>query len=192
MAKNSQEVSKPLRNLRHERFCLSYIRLDGNGTRAYMSAYPRATPESARAEAVRVLAIPSVAGRLEYLRTIEFKREWMGAEEAQALLSRNARCDIGGLVWLPGEIDAAGNAITVSRVGDRKMLHEMDPKFRQCIKAVRVKDGEWFYQLRDGDKHLTSMAQHHKIIDSDVSVSVTIGFAEKLRAATEKRLKAKK
>lgn len=184
------DPSKPLKNVRYERFALAYIRHEGNGTQAYCEVYRRAADGTARAEASRLLTVPSISARVSHLRSVAYKREHMGAEETLALMARISRCDIGELVWKAGEQDAAGNQIAAERVGTRKLLHEMPVEFRRCVKSIKVReDGSWEFTLRDGDKHLTSIAQHHKLINSDMNVTVNVGFAERLREAREKRLK---
>lgn len=55
-----------LKNKRHERFCLEYSRL-GDGTKAYLIAFPNSSHKSAGANAVRLLKNPKVKGRIREL-----------------------------------------------------------------------------------------------------------------------------
>lgn len=180
--------AKPIRNLRQERFCLAYIRLDGNAARAYQEAYRQRRAQVAAVDGFRTLRYPHIQARINYLRTQAFKREHMGAEEVLREMARIGRVDLGDVIWKTGERDSAGNE-TVP--GTRKPLHELPQSIRRCVKSIKLdEDGRWELTFWNKDHQLTNIAQHHKLLaDSGVTVNIQLGFSERLRAAREKRLK---
>lgn len=191
--KKDTNPKKPLMNMRYERFVLEYITNGGNAAAAYRSVY-NCNMEASHPRASVLLDRPEIIARIDFLRIKAFKRAHMAADETLAEMARIARCDIGDLVWKPGEIDAAGAQLGPNdpRVGNRKMLHEMPPEVRRCIKSIELTDDGYKIVLWDKDKQLTNLAKHHKIIDADqTNININLGFADKLRAAREKRLKQK-
>lgn len=190
MPKGIPEASKPLKNMRYERFALAVIRLNGNASAAYHEVYPRANPNCCRVESTRLSQREDIRARIAWLTERALRAEHMSANEVLREMARIGRVDIGDLVWKPGELDSAGNTPVP---GTRKPLHELPEAVRRCVKSIKLdEEGRWEIQLWNKDAQLTNIAKHHKLIGGDVTVNVQLGFSERLRAAREKRLKESK
>lgn len=78
------------------RFVEEYLR-DGNGTRAYMAAYPRSGYAAARAGAARLRKVPAVAAELKAARAAQRRRTRLDADRLLRELAAVAFSDIGDL-----------------------------------------------------------------------------------------------
>lgn len=103
-------------------FVAAYLGNGGNGTRAYLAAHPGVKLSTARAEAVRVLAEPSVRDAIEAGRADMLKRHEMAGDEAIALLALRARAD------LAEALDEEGKLLP---------LAQLPTAIRLCVKEVR-------------------------------------------------------
>lgn len=77
-------------NLKQQRFCDEYLK-DGNGTRAYMTAYPDSSEESARTSASDLLTNPNVKQYIEEKNREIHNSKICDVEEIRQLLSEIAR-----------------------------------------------------------------------------------------------------
>jgi phage terminase small subunit len=88
----SQAPDVALRNLQHERFACEYIK-DFNGAQAYARTYPGVTPDTAKANASRLLADANVRSRVEHLAREALAGEKMNAMQVLAGMARIASVD---------------------------------------------------------------------------------------------------
>lgn len=79
-----------LKNKKHQEFVNEYFIRNMNGTDAYQAVYPKATRESARREASRLLTNVDVKAEIE----TRLKEKQMSADEVLSRLSDMARSDI--------------------------------------------------------------------------------------------------
>lgn len=78
-----------------ELFVLEYL-VDFNATRAYLRSHPRCSrPTTASTEGWRMLRKPWIARAVDAGRGAQHERLKMNADEALAIISRNARADLG-------------------------------------------------------------------------------------------------
>lgn len=117
-------------NLKQQRFCDEYLK-DGNGTRAYMTAYPDSSEESARSSACDLLANPNVKQYLEEKNREIHNSKICDVEEIRQLLSEIAR----------GLETGKSESIVVENVGGgiskaRKVTKKPDEKDR--LKALEL------------------------------------------------------
>lgn len=116
-------------NLKQQRFCDEYLK-DGNGTRAYMTAYPDSSEESARSSASDLLANPNVKQYIEEKNREIHNSKICDVEEIRQLLSEIAR----------GE-STKGETIVVENIGNgyskaRAVTKKPDEKDR--LKALEL------------------------------------------------------
>lgn len=129
----------------------------------------------------------NIQAEIERLTQEQLTKEHMSAAEALAVMARIARVDPINLVWKPGELDSAGQPTVAGAI---KSLYEMPESIRVCIKSIKYDImGRPEFQFWSKDAQLTNIGKHHKLLSEQVNVNITLGFAERLRAAREKRLK---
>ena len=175
----------------HEkRFCAIYIRNGRIAAHAYREIRPRVTDGTARVLSSRWMARPEIVAEIDRLTEELLAGEHMSASETLAQMARIARSDIGDLVWKPGELDSGGNATLEGAI---KPLYQMPERVRKCIKSLTWDDlGRPSFSFWNKDLQLTNIGKHHKLLNESVDVNVQVGFAERLRAAREARLKGLK
>lgn len=82
-------------SLRYATFVAAYDANGGNGTRAYLAAYPETTdPMVAASCAYKLLRIAQIKDRIAALAAARFKRLAMSGDEALSLVAGDARADI--------------------------------------------------------------------------------------------------
>lgn len=172
------------------RFCHEYI-VDQNGAQAAIRAGYSA--RSARQLASRMLAREDVWNKIKELQDKALKRVQASADAVIAEWTNLGFSDPGRLVWMPGDLDEAGNAIPAARYGTRKLLHEMPADVRRTIKSIEFVEvrGVQTVKLTLWDKNapLTNLGKNKKLLNDTLDVNVKFGFSERLRQAREKRLK---
>jgi phage terminase small subunit len=92
-------AEKPL-SKKHQRFINEYLKR-WNGTRAYMVVYPKATEETARANASDLLSKTNISAAIAE----RIKESQMSADEAMEILAAHARGDIGQFSDRLGQLD---------------------------------------------------------------------------------------
>lgn len=117
-------------NMKQQRFCDEYLK-DCNGTRAYMVAYPDSDENSARANAVRLLANDNVKQYIDEHNAKLHNSKICDAEEIRQLLTEIAR----------GLDTGKSESIVVENVGGgvskaRKVTKRPDERDR--IKALEL------------------------------------------------------
>lgn len=90
---------KPL-SRKHQKFIAEYLK-QWNGTRAYMAVYPKASEETARANASDLLSKTNISEAI----AARIKESQMSADEAMSLQANIARGDITELLTPLGSID---------------------------------------------------------------------------------------
>ena len=137
----------------HRRFVEEYI-VDGNGTRAYRAAYPRASYAAERTSAGRLLATPTIAREVKAGRAAWRRRTRISADRVLREIAHAAFSDNGE--WF----DADGRPIPP---------HELGPAARRAVAALTVTtatDGSGVvtetFRVRFWDKHraLELLARH--------------------------------
>lgn len=89
----------------HATFVKHYVANGGNGTRAYLAAYPRARSINGAAEnAYKLRKLRSVQAAIAAAQAELWKQQQMDAEEATALIANDARADIRELYDDDGEL----------------------------------------------------------------------------------------
>ena len=108
------------------RFVEEYLASGGNATVAYLRTHPRSGPDSARANAARLIAKASVRKKIRAARRRLRKRTGVKAEDLVAELVKIAYADIGDV------FDFSGDVIRLRR-GDA-----IAPEARQAIAGLEV------------------------------------------------------
>jgi phage terminase small subunit len=104
-------AEKPL-SKKHQRFINEYLKR-WNGTRAYMVVYPKATEETARANASDLLSKTNISAAIAE----RIKESQMSADEAMEILAAHARGDIGQFSDRLGQLDLqAAKELGLSRL----------------------------------------------------------------------------
>jgi hypothetical protein len=172
------------------RFCIAYVGNGRNASAAYRETFPAASDRNARQQGYAWTHRPDIVAEIDRLTEELLTREHMTTAETLAQMARIARSDIGDLVWKPGELNSAGQPTDPGTV---KALFDMPERVRMCIKSLKWDLlGRPEFTFWSKDSALTNIGKHLKLLNESVDVNVQVGFAEKLRAAREKRLKGLK
>lgn len=127
------------------------------------------------------------------LRDKALKRIQASADAVIAEWTNLGFSDAGRLVWMPGDMDDAGNPIPAERYGTRKLLHEMPAEVRRTIKSIEFVEVRGVTTVKvalwDKNAPLTNLGKNKKLLNDTLDVNMKIGFADRLRAARDKRLK---
>jgi len=116
--------SRPLKNARHEKFCLEYL-IDLNGAQAAIRAgYAEG---SAAVTASQFLTKPNISARVEWLKQEQFRRLQMTSDEILAELAIIGRSDIADYI----EVDEDVGTIRV------KGLKSVPRHLRRAIREVK-------------------------------------------------------
>jgi phage terminase small subunit len=95
----TEETVKPL-SRKHQKFVSEYLKR-WNGTRAYMAVYPKASYETAMANAAKLLRETKIAAVI----SAKLTEAQMGADEALEILAAHARGDMGQYTDRLGQLD---------------------------------------------------------------------------------------
>lgn len=109
-------------------FVRLYIANGGNGTRAYLAAYPNCKSlKAAASNAYKLLRSAEIQAAIDALQAEMWKQQGMGPEEVAALIAGDARADIRELY------DEDGNLLPI---------REWPDSIARSVKAIRPgKDG---------------------------------------------------
>lgn len=178
---------------RELRFCHEY-QIDQNGAQAAIRAGYSA--RSARQLGHALLQRADVWAKVCELQDAALKRVQASADKVIAEWTNLGFSDPGKLVWMPGDLDEAGVPIPRERYGTRKLLHEMPAEVRRTIKSIEFIEVRGVQSVKlvlwDKNAPLTNLGKNKKLLNDTLDVNMKIGFADRLRAARDKRLKDSK
>ena len=150
-------------------FCARYISMGQNGTRAYMSVWPRCAEPTARVGATRLLAKPSVKAEIHCLTEAAIKAEHMSANEVIREMTRIASADLMELSDLNGRV---------------RRLRDIPERLRRCISSVkRNRDGTYDFKFWSKDIQLTNLGKFHKLLTERVEFHDKTSLADRMRRA---------
>ncbi len=188
-------------NAREVLFCAKYVELKLNGTRAYMVAFRSANERSASVMASRLLAKPSIIAEVRRVNEAILKASELSSMQVVRNMSDKTDFDYGELAWMPGERDMSNVEVHLLRqpnvcvgtedapcpgphVGTYKPLHELSPRARKMIKAIKYDaQGRKVYELWSKDVSEVNMAKYHKLLVDKVEVSGQVSLADRIKAA---------
>lgn len=96
-----------IKNRKHKIFADSYI-ISDNPTTAYMEAYPKSKPESARVESYRLLQIPTIANY------IEKEKEFIRQERVKNKIKDLKEVDTTKILQREKMVEMVSNAVKIS------------------------------------------------------------------------------
>lgn len=163
----------------HREFCMAYVENLGNGTRAYMSAFPKVKETSARTEASKLLVKPNIRDAIQHLYSLLWAKRTDDLEKSKTynLIHCIGDSDIADVIDLEhgtlavkslSEIPAkAVKAIQSIEFTEKTTAHGMDRNIK-----VRMHDKLSALKLR---------AQLQGMIEEKVenNIEITIRPAEK-------------
>lgn len=186
--------SLPLKNARHEAFCIAYVG-HGNATRAYLEAgySERGAAQSSHA----LLRNPDVTARVDNLRRSKWKALHMGTDELLAILAGQARFNMADIVHVTpqGEpyIDlnkatredmAALTEVTIEDFTDGREVDEEGNVIKRDVRRVKVKAPNKIAAA-------SLLAKNLGLLKDQVEVKISGTFAESMARAEARARKAK-
>jgi hypothetical protein len=190
-------------------FCVRYVEMAQNGTRAYMSIYPNSGERAATTSSGRMLAKAGVRSEIARLTRAALKAGELSAEGVVRAMSWMADFDIGELSWKPGEADSLGRLAHVKvgprpeqgiegcpddcspHVGVYKPVHEMTERARKMIREVKFdSQGRKSFVLWSKESAQLNISKYHKLLVDRVEVANTISLADRIKAARHRALLA--
>lgn len=179
-ANKRKRADKPADKLnpRQIAFAINYA-VSGNGSDAARRA--GYSEKAAGQQAHVLLNNPKVVALIERERADRFKRVRMSGDEVLARLATLARVDVrkvftaGGALKNPGELDD-DTAFCVASV-EAQLVFGDDGAPPEEIRKIK---------LRDPTPALRTLAQHLKLIGSDVNVNVSVDLADRLAKARKR------
>lgn len=136
-------------NPNQERFCWEYILHNGNGSAAYMTAFPSTKRISARANAARLLKNPKIQARIQEIKE-ELKRRYAVSADSlvlylsQALnLDRREFLDDSGNPKSPNELDTEAARIldidfALDRTGKQRAVYRLPTRMQAAVELCRI------------------------------------------------------
>ena len=177
----------PLKNPRHEAFCLEVIRQKNNATAAYIAA--GYSERGAAQSACALLRNPDVKARIDNLRQSGFRALHMSADETLAEIAKVARFSMGSILHLTPDGDpyidlnkasdedmAALSEVTIEDFTDGREVDEQGETVVRQVRRVKAK-------AHSKIGALTLIAKAHGLLIEKHEVSVDGDFATKMAAA---------
>jgi hypothetical protein len=171
-------------------FAAAYVANNRNATRAYRSVKPKVKETTASTESIRLLGNPWVQSEIERITNEALKRQQVGVDQILAEWANLGFTDPAELLYRPGDLNYLGEPTVPGTV---RALFDMRPEVRRAIKSMKFdENGRPQFTFWSKETFQGFLGKTNKLLGPDTQVTIQLGFAERLRAAREKRLKGDK
>lgn len=159
---------------KHQDFINEYFLQKMNGTDAYMTVYPKASYDTARANAAKLLANTSIKAEIDR----RLKEKQMSADEVLARLSDMARADISEFV----DVSRPGDLADEKYKGKTHVIKKIKRKITRDQYGREFEEME--LEFYDARQTLVDLGRYHKLFTDKIEITLRDELEKLLKDGT--------